>query len=41
VPDDGQVSRALGLAGVDILACVHSTLEEALCGEPSTPWRSP
>ena len=41
VPDEGQVSRALGLAGVDILACVHSTLEEALCGEPSTPWRSP
>jgi len=34
VPDEGQVSRALGLAGVDILACVHRTLEEALCGEP-------
>ena len=25
VPDEGQVSRALGLAGVDILACVHRT----------------
>jgi anti-anti-sigma factor len=41
VPHDGEASRTLNLAGVDILARIYRTLEEALSAEPSTPWRSP
>jgi anti-anti-sigma factor len=38
VPDEGEVSRTLSLAGVDILARVYGSLDEALGTEPSVPW---
>jgi len=39
VPDDHtEVSRTIMRAGVDILARVHRSLDEALATEPPTPW---